>query len=243
MTSSHNRYSAQYGKQDFFRSDEFRCMSCGDYYPECSCLGSYRDNALRKTWQEWMVDKLSIKPGQYLIFSTLTFGCTRCGGVQDNHGELEHDYLMPGPQSGRKRFKQYWDELYTNGIQVEAVYGAEERGSFGGRLHYHSISRHTGDNPGYAVDLMSDRDPEAIGWKHGFSMIKHIDGDESNFARAVAYVTKYVQKSHQDNVPVPFFYYTYRPQWTWTARSGNGIREGDRFEITKSGIEALKQTP
>lgn len=237
---------------DFFRSDEFRCMSCGDYYPECTCLGSYKDNALRKTWQEWMVDKLSINAGQYLIFSTLTFGCTRCGGSQDDplhvgsaYGQpykaLDHHYLVPGPQAGRKRFKQYWDNLYTQGVEVEAVYGAEERGTHGGRLHYHSISRHTGDDPKYAVDIMSDRDPEGIGWKHGFSRIVHLDGDENNFMRAVAYVTKYVQKSNKDqgNGVNPFFYYTYNPQYTWRSRSQDTWRDEDRIEITQKGMAAL----
>lgn len=242
MTSSHNRYSAQYAKQDFFRSDEFRCMSCGDYYPECTCSGSFKENALRKTWQQFMVEKLEGHDDSTLIFSTLTFGCTRCGGTEEDerHSEASgHDYLVPGPQAGRKRFKKYWDALYTIGLKVEAVYGAEERGSFGGRLHYHSVSRVSG----VVTDDMLDNIKSH--WLHGFSMINIIDKDEG-FRKAVAYVTKYVSKS-QNSVgnPLPFFYYTYRPQFDgyWSRRlEGHSIHDKIRYSITTSGRQALEET-
>jgi len=140
------------------------------------------------------------------VFATLTFGCTRCGGFMDQHPNVGHDYLQPGPQAGRKRYKKYWDEMNNELVKynsyVDVVYGAEERGSANGRLHYHAIVRLHGELPDNTLDVMKDR------WPHGWVKIEWLTSPD----RALAYVSKYIAKTGSDQQASPFFFFEYEPK-------------------------------
>lgn len=203
--SSHNMYSAQLR---FRGHDAFRCLSCGSY-DDCECMNRYRPHEMKKVWAEWMKDKLVVGDKYSFIFSTLTFGCVQCAGNQYDESHVRanknyhHDYVVPGPQSGRKRFRKFWDLVYSHGVPVDRVYGAEERGSSSNRLHYHSVSRVLGDVSDELLNQIRTM------WIHGFQQIQLLDDD--NFDRAVTYVSKYLAKGAYGTDIAPFFYFQYVP--------------------------------
>lgn len=203
--SSHNKYSAQ---SRFSGHDAFRCISCGSY-DECECMNRYRPYEMKKVWAEWMKDKLIVGDKYSFIFSTLTFGCVQCAGNQYDESHVKanknyhHDYVVPGPQSGRKRFRKYWDLVYSHGVPVDRVYGAEERGSASNRLHYHSVSRVLGNVSDELLNQIRTM------WIHGYQQIQLLDSE--NFDRAVTYVSKYLAKGAYGTDITPFFYFQYMP--------------------------------
>jgi hypothetical protein len=229
MTSSHNAYSAQYRDRFSREAAVFKCMECGEHYPDCLCNASRRNERLKTEYADWIGDRISLRardgqmmPGKRFLFATLTFGCTRCGGAENNHmlhgryestedGEFvagSHDYLKPGPQMGRKRFKKYWDDMNHVLIQtvkdayVDVVYGAEERGTSNLRLHYHSIIRMHGDVPDDVITTFRNQ------WTSGWSKIEWLTSPD----RALAYVSEYIAKTETGTLATPFFFFEYEPK-------------------------------
>lgn len=205
-------------------SEEFSCMECGEAYPSCLCNTYRRDERLKSEYADWIGDRINltardggIMPGYQFVFATLTFGCTRCGGFIGQHPDIGHIYLQPGPQSGRKRYKKYWDEMNSELVKynsyVDVVYGAEERGSFNGRLHYHAIVRLHGELPDNTLNVMKDawRAQDSIlkkGHPYGWVKIEWLTSPE----RALAYVSKYIAKTGSDQQATPFFFFEYEPK-------------------------------
>lgn len=218
--SGHNIYIAQ---QRFKGHDAFRCISCGSF-DECECMDRYRPWEMKKVWAEWMKDKLVVDDRYSFLFSTLTFGCTKCAGNQYDESHVRanknyhHDYLVPGPQSARKRFRKYWDLAYSHGVKVDKVYGAEERGSSNNRLHYHSVSRVLGTIDNELLEQLRSM------WVHGFSQIQILGND--NFDRAVNYVSKYLAKGHYVDDVAPFFYFQYTPNPAVGVPATKGVESG-----------------
>ena len=207
------------------RPEDFSCMECGEHWPECLCNSYRRDERLKTEYADWIGDRIGLlsrdgemMPGYRFLFSTLTFGCTRCARPEKDHqilgrsyddGSYEpigHAYLKPGPQMGRKRFKRYWDdmnhELVKHNSYVDIVYGAEERGSVDNRLHYHAIVRLHGELPDSTVTIIKDA------WTSGWSKIEWLTSP----GRALTYVGKYIAKTGSDVMATPFFFFEYEPK-------------------------------
>lgn len=196
--------------------------------------------------------------GRYL-FCTLTFGCTKCACITGalchlrsyqrlslTSPQLEyaekwteckeeiHDYLKPGPQMGRKRFKQFFDEYIPEGINITHVYGAEERGAAFGRLHYHAVLRCHSDVSNY--DLAALRRM----WIHGFSKWEII----YDLKASLDYVTKYTTKTQLQGQPYapPFFFFRYEPNLPMPGESGNMDGSGAAPERDKSDREMFNMS-
>lgn len=197
------------------QAELFICAECGENYPECICPGYRNDERLARSYGEWISNRIGSTatsglsmPGYSFLFATLTFGCTRCaGGYSDPRHGSDHEYLKPGPQMGRRRYKEFWDkingELISHNSYVDVVYGAEEKGTYGGRLHYHSVVRLYGDLPDNILVVMDDH------WKSGFTKFRWL----TETGRAIAYVSKYTSKAHRGaGEATPFFYFEYAPK-------------------------------
>lgn len=223
MTTGHNAYSAQYRDRFSREAAVFKCMECGEHYPDCLCKSYRRDERLKTEYADWIGDRISLSrdgmmmPGKRFLFATLTFGCTRCGKAEAAHNlealcgvtnPADHSYLKPGPQMGRKRFKKYWDDMNHVLIQtvkdsyVDVVYGAEERGTQNLRLHYHSIVRMHGDVPDDVIRVFRDQ------WTSGWSKIEWLTSAD----RALAYVSEYIAKTETGTMATPFFFFEYEPK-------------------------------